>query len=203
MKPDILFVWIPKNAGSSIEWSLGLRRFPEQIDLREFKNEGRVTFCHMPIDMLVSGGYVTQEFVDGAFKFCFIRNPYDRAVSLFEYSKAVGVIGEHMPFKRVLKRIREKGIASPGLYRSRGLSQWNPQSRFMGDVIFDFIGRFERLVEDFIDLCLILNIGPRDLAHRNETERNYKSYHKYYDWETRTLVEEIYCEDLIRFDYKF
>jgi hypothetical protein len=202
MKRDVLFLWIPKNAGSSIEWSLGLRRFPEHINLRDFRNRGQVTFCHMPVDLLVSGGYINLDFLRSAYKFTFIRNPFDRAVSLFEYSKKIGLVDRDTSFLSVLKQVKN-GIAPPGLYRSKGLSQWNPQSRFMGSIPFDFIGRFERIHDDFADLCQVLGVGPRDLAHRNETEWEFSHYTQYYTEESRTLVEEIYSEDLIRFDYNF
>jgi hypothetical protein len=200
---DALFIWIPKNAGCSIEWSLGLRRYPEKNDARMFKGRGQVTFCHQPIDLLISQKLVKKEFVDNAFKFTVIRNPYDRALSLYEYSRdpRIAVIPEHTAFVDVLKKVKRK-IPAPGLYRSRGLSQWNPQVRFMGDVQFDFILRFERLKGDFAKLCDILQMCPRDLAHKNASRGDH-DYRKEYTQEARSLVEEIYAADLMQFDYTF
>lgn len=199
---NILFVWIPKNAGSSIQWSLGLRKLAEIDDVIGFQDKGAVTFGHMPISMLIEGGYISEQFVRSAYKFTFIRNPYDRAVSLWRYSIKIKLVKKDISFLDALRRVRQ-GIHPPGLYRSIGLSQWNTQSGFMRGVDFDFIGRYERLSEDFSDLCSVLMVGPRDLSRRNHSRDNPGQYRKHYTEEARMLVEEIYSEDLIRFNYTF
>lgn len=199
---NVLFVWIPKNAGSSIQWSLGLQKLAEIDDLIGFQDKGAVTFGHMPIPALIEGGYISEQFVRDAYKFTFIRNPYDRAVSLYRYSMRIGLLKKGSSFLEALRRVKQ-GIRPVGLYRSVGLSQWNAQSQFMDGVDFDFIGRYERLSEDFSDLCSVLMVGPRDLVHRNHSRKNPGFYRRHYTEEARMLVEEIYSEDLIRFNYSF
>lgn len=50
-RPDMLFIWIPKTAGSSVfallESTLGMQKLKTFQDAARFRNRGPITFGHM------------------------------------------------------------------------------------------------------------------------------------------------------------
>lgn len=88
-QPDMLFIWIPKTAGSSVfallETTLGMQKLKTFQEVARFRNRGPVTFGHMHYLSLLQAGIVKPEFHSRAFKFAFARNPYARIASLYNY----------------------------------------------------------------------------------------------------------------------
>jgi len=105
--PDVIFIWIPKTAGSSIFSllkELGMGKYKSLDRARHlFPGSGMATFVHQSIPSLVATGAIRPTFVRAAFKFAFLRNPYDRAVSLFYYFRRFERISREMTFERFLE----------------------------------------------------------------------------------------------------
>src|SRR5205085_1266088 len=98
-----------------------------------------------------------------------------------------------------------------------------PQSCFVydrrGNLMVDFLGRYENLQTDFQEICRRLDLPFRTLPHVNRSkgpkfslreiwkrlrafysgERGFRSYQDYYDDESRKLVGELYAKDIERF----
>lgn len=110
--PDVLFIWIPKTAGSSIFsllHKMGMGRYKSLDQARYlFPGSGMATFVHQSVPSLVAAGAVQESFVRSAFKFSFLRNPYDRAVSLFHYYHRFRRIAPEMTFPRFLEILEEE-----------------------------------------------------------------------------------------------
>jgi hypothetical protein len=68
------------------------------------------------------------------------------------------------------------------------------------EVYFDFIGRFERLREDFQTVCERLGFKAT-LPHVNRSD--HAPYTSYYDDRSRVLVAERCAYDIERFGYRF
>ena len=150
----------------------------------------------------------------GYFKFGFVRNPFDRLVSLYS-DKIVGAgrgLGERagtgiasrtfykgMPFAEFVRGVHSIPDEVANLhFRSQHVSLCGPD----GEVLADFVGRFENLAADFSRVAR--EIGAPDLAlpHilRSEDRRAYRDY---YDENLKNLVRERYSEDLELFGYSF
>jgi len=183
--PDVsIFIHIPKTGGMSISKALKIQKFRDRRRLRPgAEYSGIVTFGHEPLPWLQQHDLAPRD----AFVFAFVRNPYDRAVSLWAFNNKRNQAGlTFAEFCRALPRLG---------WRIR-----NPQMRWLEGVTLGFLGRFERLQQDFEQLCGILGVERRKaLPHLNEGERGVCS--DYYDWQTATIVREHYAVDFERLGY--
>ena len=130
------------------------------------------------------------------FKFVFVRNPWDRLVSIY-FDKNRN--------NKILKPRNITTFEEFMLFLTKiDVSKCNPHyalqtTRFsISDM--DFVGRFENFNEDFDFVCEKINI-PKNNLHRNKSE--HESYESYYDSKTRSLVDKIYQRDIQILDYKF
>lgn len=96
-------------------------------------------------------------------------------------------------FKIYLEKIKDKHHV-----------QWEKQYKFVlndnGDLIVDFLGRFENFREDSNYIFERLNIQI-DLPHSNATTHSH--YSDYYDSESMEMVAELYQQDIHFFGYQF
>ena len=69
-----------------------------------------------------------------------------------------------------------------------------------GDLLVDFVGRFENLEEDFGKVCSAIGANA-DLLHLNQSRHG--DYRLHYTEYTRRLVEEAWAEDVQFFGYQF
>ena len=85
--------------------------------------------------------------------------------------------------------------------------QWHlhPQPYWLTDargrIAIDFVGRFERLQEDFERICE--RIGKADTKLPTELIAGGPDYTEFYDDETKELVTERYAEEIAMFGYQF
>jgi len=153
--PDLVFVWIPKTAGSSVynflKNELGAKKLKKQKEFLAFSNYGPVTFGHVSYNDLRVLGSIGNKFHNSAFKFCFVRCPYARAVSLFNYlrsDKSGFRIPTNLGFDEFLDLVRTKRPPI-GLYNSYGISQANPQTDWLigidNEILVDYIFRVEEM----------------------------------------------------------
>jgi hypothetical protein len=205
---DAVFIWIPRTAGTSIWTMLESNGCPKLKDTYAIKHcfaeRGLVTFGHVSYRYLLESGLVTPEFDRRAFKFTFVRNPFDRAVSLFHFLKRQRYLHANVSFRTFAGLLEDKAFDPVGPYNLRGLSQCNCQTDWLkgadGKLHVDFIGRWEHLAEDAKELAAELGVAA-ELPHLNSTDRG--DYRAYYDDETRDIVARAYAEDLTELAYEF
>lgn len=156
------FVHVPKTGGQSIAALLGL-----------------------PIEHHRASDYAGRD----GFRFAFVRNPFDRVRSEFNWWRIVAPISEPMAQAA----------------RSMGLSEWvmsrldltfQPQTYWI-DAPVDFVGRFEAL-QDGVDYILRVTgrepaVLPRLNASCVDGEYNSKA---------RCKVRDLYASDFYRFGYE-
>ena len=126
---------------------------------------------------------------DDYFKFAFVRNPFEREVSLWKYLKKIKKDGY----------VKEKFSDFVKLPAKRTYMDYVKDND--GTIILDYIGRVENLQKDFNTICDKIGIPKQKLPHENKTK--HKHYTEYYDDETRELVAENYKKDIEYFNYKF
>lgn len=198
---NAVFLWIPKTGGTTLYSCLPAPKLKTTSSIRRrFPQRGIVTFGHMDYRALLGEGYVSQHFDKSAFKFSFVRNPYERAVSLFFYLKRAGALGSEESFLSFCRHLVECGCEPIGLYNVRGLSQCNPQVRWIERLDMDFIGRVENLADDCQVIFSELGLGMPELPWLNVTNHEYNLWDAYCS-ESLDMVESYYAEDFEQFNY--
>jgi hypothetical protein len=198
-----IFVHIPKTGGSSVEdviWP-GERT---EVDLwmgfvsryrNKYQTGGLQHLLARQIRQEVGG-----DIFDSYFKFTFVRNPWDRAVSQFasmrdrpDLRELIG-IGSHASFSEYLHLTE----------RHRHV-QWERQVEFLRDEnrrsLVDFVGRFESLERDARVVFERLGIRCSRFPHRNRSK--HRHYRKYFDHCSREWIRSRYREDVEAFGYEF
>lgn len=218
--PDAIFVWIPKVAGTSITALLeqeGAQILKRQSLLKQCTNAGITCFGHMKITDLAAAGIISQDYLERAFKFSIVRNPWDRCVSLYLYltkisSKGRSAVHAGMSFRGfcvrlMLARFPVVGFRVPpvGAKHVDHLSQCNPQADWItggdGKIFVDFVGRYENLDADVDEIRSRLGLRG-ELAVKNRMKRT-RNYRPYYSRATKLMVEHIYRRDIRMFGYRF
>jgi hypothetical protein len=207
-KYNCLFVHIPKAAGQSIEvFFLDLvgrtGETREALLLRRNweLDRGPHRLSHLTASEYVNCGYLDLPEFNSLFKFSFVRNPWDRLVSAYEFWRAVRKI-KAPDFKSFLFKYLPK--ANDGDSSRHVIPQYQFLCDENGKLLVDFIGRFESLQTDFDAVCKNLNITEHSttLPHRNRAIGR-RHYAEYYDGESLDFVKTLYKRDIELFNYTF
>jgi hypothetical protein len=142
------------------------------------------------------------------FKFAFVRNSWDRWVSQYHHrmkTNQTNLKNNPITFKEWAKRIHEEDPAYYNVPNELQLRVMSTQLSWIkdkdGNIVTDFIGRFENLQKDFNIICDKLGIPQQQLPHDNSTK--HKHYTEYYDEETKRVVTEKFAEDIAHFGFEF
>ena len=201
-KHNFIFIHIPKTAGETLSAALQVRI---QTYKHTFQLEKEIADKHETITEYMSLNPNNNDY----FKFAFVRNPWDRVVSLWSYyvKRNIAPVSDNN-FKTCIKNLETLFCKVPDNYYSNSQRKINllyPQYHFIsdwyGNNVLDYIGRFENLQEDFDTVCDKIGIPQQQLPHTNKS--NHKHYTEYYDDETREIVAEKYAKDIEYFGYKF
>jgi chondroitin 4-sulfotransferase 11 len=180
---NVAFVHINKTGGTSIEQALGLRfQHLTAIELRD---------------------QLGARYWNEKFSFAFVRNPWDKVASHYRYrvktnQTELGV--RPIPFDEWVRLAYGENV--PKYYDQPKM--FMPQLDWIcdqsGQVIVNFVGRFERLNDDFQEVCK--EIGVRaELPHVKQTVQS--DYRPMYTTETAEIVARWFEKDLAAFGYTF
>jgi hypothetical protein len=167
---------------------------------------------HVSVGTLLDRGVFTKDWFDSCFKFAFVRNPWDRLVSVWAHLKGYRLnqkrqrdsnsfLSDFRLFAYSVCDVDSDFVRPVGKLVTDDWSQANPQVEWLRWGV-DFVGRYENLDEDWIALCTVLGIPLVILSRENNSSRK-SGYQQYYDDELRDLVGEYYREDIERWGYVF
>jgi chondroitin 4-sulfotransferase 11 len=192
-KHKCIFIHIPKTGGTSIESALGDWGLTPD-------NE-----CELMGDTYRSQHHTLQSVKkslrENYFKFAFVRNPWDRAVSSYCYYRDGGNKKSDSHLQELLPSdfksfVAHKWNVIPKIARKDQFSHLEVD----GKVELDFIGRFERIEYDYEYVSKKIRL-TRKLPHVRISK--HKHYTDYYDDKTRDIIAERYARDIEYFGYKF
>lgn len=188
---QFIFIHIPKTGGLSILNSLFNDdiRVGHKTALQYFRND-------------------EQRFSD-YFKFAFVRNPYDRLFSAYNFLKRGGLRKVDHEFAK--EHIFQFQDFQSFVYflsdgeKAQHILNWKhfkPQYQFVCDldhnVMVDFIGKYESISKDYEYLRQKFGLGE-GLKHVNPSAKS--SYRYYYNQEMMEIVKGLYPLDFELFDY--
>jgi hypothetical protein len=195
-----VFVAIPKTATHAVRTALrphlGSRDW-EQCVLFETKL--------FPVEALAAAGHghltcrQVQPFLPGVFdrcfKFCTVRNPYDRFMSYCHFVNRENQRMRRAPLETMKRIICDEETRRHILFR--------PQSEFVvdedGQLLIDYVCRFEALQMHFDRVCERLRLPPSTLPQINVTSQ--VSERPWIDRELQEMVHEVYRQDFALFGY--
>ncbi len=202
-KKKFVFVHIPKTAGQSVTKVLRKHALePHQAAVQWIgRRLGRhVKYDHYRIlpgheTITEIGAVLGSERLATFFSFAFVRNPWDRMVSLYHFEqmdprRARYDLATSNDFEGFLEGVAQEGTRQQVDYISDG----------SGRIAVNFVGRFETLAADMEHICRTIGI-PFDLPHKNSSGR--RDYRASYTARSVDLVSSMFARDIQAFGYSF
>jgi len=211
---EFIFCHIPKTGGGSVRETL----YPhcgEHIKGSEIvaSGSGRMETSagnvvvgqylrpHLPMRLgqKILGKYRFKEY----FKFAFVRNPWDRFVSFYHFFCQNE---EHRRYEEVRKLSFTTfidNLSGDQQYWTKFLAQKDFVYDEEGNLLVDFVGRFETLQKDLDSVSDKLGIKSLKLPEQHVHKTDHKRYTKYYNNSTRKKIARVAKLDIKTFGYKF
>jgi hypothetical protein len=208
-----LFVHIAKTGGTSVRAALQRGRWadpwywPMFLCSRFSHLSGHRIATKLPrhAKVVAAKELLPREFFDSLFKFAFVRNPWDLQVSSFHHIRRERpqYLGGHQDFEGFLRW--KLGPERP--FQFHVDTSIELQSDYLvdlhGQVVVDFIGRYELLEADFAAACARIGIRPPALPHARKATDRKKDYRAYYNADTAELVARHFARDIELLGYGF
>jgi len=139
---------------------------------------------------------------DDFFSFAFVRNPWDWQVSTYQHISRNPKHALHEDIYRLGSfESYVQWLCDPSVTQRDDRCQIDFLRDAHGNLMVDFIGRFESLGPDFETVCQRIGINAT-LPKLNSAERRV-DYRTWYDDRTIDLIGTKYAKDIGQFDYQF
>lgn len=186
-----IFLHIPKCGGTSIESVFGSWRNKHSKDYFYLGKNRQHFLLNEILDQYPK--------CSNYFKFAFIRNPFSRIVSEYNYILLNSKDLKKLSFKDFVLNL--ENYLNNTAYEYHNLSLCDYLLNKEGELVVDFVGRLENFQEDFNVVCDKIGIPKQKLPHCNKTR--HKHYTEYYDDETREIIAQKFAKDIEYFEYEF
>lgn len=211
-KYRFLFVHIAKTGGTSVRAALEPLRwrdpayYPMFVCSKLSHLMGHRIAAKFPrhAKVIAAREMLPKDVFDSLFKFAFVRNPWDLQVSSFHHiqRERPEVMQGHHDFESFLKW----KLDPEREYQFHIDTSIELQTDYLvdlhGHMLMDFIGRYERLQDDYHEACRRIDIRPRPLPHRRKAAGR-DDYRRYYTDETSQLVADHFRRDIELLGYSF
>lgn len=201
---QFIFIHVRKAAGTT------LRKLLEPLSLpfrhsrwQRFKSHARLVrdyqrYAFRPHEPLQTAQRVMpRQIFESYFKFAFVRNPWERLVSEYQY---ILQNPDHHRHQRV-SRLENFETYIHYQARRHDAHQYRQLSLLEGEPGLDFTGRVESFTHDWAVLCDQLGIEA-DLPEKHN-QGPVVDYRDMYTERTRELVRRLWQRDIELFEYDF
>lgn len=185
----LLFLHIPRTGGTSI-MSLLKDRLPDAKGLLlQHDNASTVSISFF------------RQYSD-YFKFSFVRNPWDRLLSLYALALKYPVDNSKplFSFEAFYKKYELEQV-NLKLGRAFYLNQTDYLYNKNGEMVVDKVGRYENYEHELLEILHEQNIPFTYIPRLNKTEHAH--YRSFYSEERKKFVEKLCYKDIESFGYRF
>jgi hypothetical protein len=201
-----IFIHVYKVAGTSVLNALENQTYPAYVPtsirpgltrvLRKFHLSPSFPL-HIHATARDAKAKLAPEIYDKYFKFAFVRNPWDWQVSLYEFGRQTKAHPQYNLMRSFsdFDQYLEWRVTQEKTLQKEFLTDEN------GNFIVDYIGRFERLGEDFA--IIAEKVGMDVVLPAFNKTRVRKPYTDYYTNRTKQMIEDHFREDIETFGYEF
>lgn len=210
---NFLFVHIAKTGGTSVRAALKQLRwrdpyYPLMFVCHRFSHwSGHRIGSKFPrhAKIIAAKEMLPEELFRKLFKFTFVRNPWDLQVSSFhhirrerpEFMHGIEDFSEFMRWKFNPERPYQYHIDTSLQLQTDYIVDLH------GHNLVDFIGRTERLQQDFDTACQKIGIPSTELPQKRVAKNRDKDYRSYYRDDTAELVAKHFARDIEMLGYRF
>ena len=211
----------PKKLKSIQQRPDSVKSMLKDSSIRSWPLHGSSMLGHIHYQALLRNKKLDKEYFDNSFKFAFVRNPYDRLVSLYKYHRIQKMFGyDFDQFVWILSQEFRKGRVPPvGFYNIKTFpegsplhqltvygNQYNPMvdwlpPDFHESVLICYLETFE---QDIDKLLYTMGFqGARESVpkkNKSKYEDNFMDFYK--NPNTVALVNELYKKDFEAFGYE-
>lgn len=135
---------------------------------------------------------------DEYFKFGFVRHPYSHFLSVYLYFKKYNTI-DAKDFKSYAAMQHDTGYSSLAGWGFKGL--YDRISDPDGNVIVDFVGRFENMENDWSHVAEKIGLPDLKLTHINQSADQGPDLDDFYTDSERRIVQDLYRKDFEMLGY--
>lgn len=221
--PPWVFLHIVKNGGTSVEHALNIplklqtvRSLRKTLTDEEWDGIYSFSFVRNPWDRVASlyHFHVKNEYhfrqryevkdVGGANFEEWLALVRDRQSGDIRSSVDVdGARARHWEFNDWVRLVYRDGLCEEFRYKKNWCYENQVDTlSHDGQIAVKFVGRFERINEDFQKICDVLGVKA-DLPHKNVSRRDKKDVRELYEDDTAELVGKCFAKDIQAFGYTF
>lgn len=210
---NFLYVHIAKTGGTSVRAALKSLQWRDPYYIAQWicsrlsGMTGHRIAAKLPrhARIICAQEMLPNEFFDGLFKFAFVRNPWDLQVSSYHHLKRERphLLEGHESFEEFTRwKLDPERPYQYHLDTSiTHLADYLTDMR--GNLLTDFIGRYERLQDDWDHICKTIGVPTPVLPHKRQATDRSKDYRSYYSDELAERVGQFFARDIEMLDYRF
>jgi hypothetical protein len=210
---NFLYVHIAKTGGTSVRAALRRLQWKDPYYLAQFicsrlsHLTGHRIAAKLPrhAKIVCAQEMLPNDFFDGLFKFAFVRNPWDLQVSSYHHLKRERphLLEGHESFEAFTRW----KLDPQRPYQYHLDTAITPQADYLidlhGNVLTNYLGRYERLHEDFDHICRTIGVPTPELPHKRQATDRSKDYRSYYSDGLAELVGRHFARDVEVLGYRF
>jgi hypothetical protein len=211
-KHRLIFLHIPRCAGSSIEHTICSYRehtydwrVPNYDILFGWCPRRKIHLQHATAQQLLELELVSEKIWSEYFKFSYVRNPWDRALS--DYLWMQNHTGIKDTFHNyILKRNKFALIMNNHQdmnFRGDHLLAQHEYLVLENSISVDFIGRFETIADDWKKIQRKSDLDVPLTIYSNKSNKVFEHYSHFYTSSRKRLIDIIYQKDMQFFNYFF